>query len=312
MSLDKPLVSIVLTLFNKREYIEEQIFSIYKQTYTNWELIIIDDCSTDDSFEFTKDFCFRLGIADKCTFVQNDKNLWLAKTFEKWLTFVKWVYVAVCDADDIWMKNKLEVNLSYSIKNNLDLCYSDLVEIDENNNLLAISNFAKLRRSGNNYTDNSLKNLLRSNHITAPSILFSASILPQLLLIWFPEKTYQDYWIVLFCISSGLKIGMIPTPLVYYRKSSSSMSMTDIVPLDKNYFIKKRDEKIYIIQHLLKISKLSSKNKQCLTYELYCNQILSSFLKNEISFFSSLKQLITLRKIPWIYILLKYQRLKYK
>ena len=53
-------ISIVLTLYNKAQYIEETIFSTYKQRYINRELIIVDDCSTDGSFEIAKSFCEKI------------------------------------------------------------------------------------------------------------------------------------------------------------------------------------------------------------------------------------------------------------
>ena len=101
MTTSKPLVSIVLTSYNKIDYIKEQIQSIYNQTYENWELIICDDLSTDGSIEYLQ----QLSINNKkikCIF--HEKNLGLCKNFESGLVECKGKYVAVCDADDAGVK----------------------------------------------------------------------------------------------------------------------------------------------------------------------------------------------------------------
>ena len=220
--IETNLISIVLTLYNKAPYIEETIFSIYKQTYTNWELIIVDDCSSDWSFEIAKSFCNKLWITDKCKFIQNEKNIRVAKTFERWLKEAKWDWVSMCDWDDILMKNKLEENLSYCTKNNIDFCHSDLTTIDENNNIINIS---RINQVHFNINQKKYNKLIYNWNATWSSIFFSKKILDPLKRDWFPTSFAQDWRVLVYSSIKHYKIWFIKKSLVYYRRCESSISI---------------------------------------------------------------------------------------
>jgi len=223
MDKKKELISIILTLYNKASYIEETIFSIYKQTYANRELIIVDDCSTDWSLEIAKSFCEKLWITKKCKFIKNEKNLRVAKTFERWLKEAKWDRISMCDWDDILIKNKLEMNLTYCKNNNIDFCYSDLVGIDENNNILYSSYFKKHPHV--NFKKHTFKDFIyRWSYAIWSAIFFSKEIWTNLKSIWLPKDLYQDRWAILYTSVKWYNIWHINTPLVYYRRCSSCIS----------------------------------------------------------------------------------------
>lgn len=208
-------ISIVLTLYNKAQYIEETIFSIYKQRYINRELIIVDDCSTDGSFEIAKSFCEKIWITKKCKFIKNKKNLRVAKTFERWLKEAKGDWIAMCDGDDILMKNKLEENLSFCLKNNIDFCYSDLTTIDENNNIISISRMKQAHLNNNRKKYNKL---IYGGNATWTSIFFSKKIWDGLKVDWFPDHIYQDRRAVIYASIKNYKIWFIKKSLAYYRR----------------------------------------------------------------------------------------------
>lgn len=213
--MEKELISIVLTLYNKAPYIEETIFSIYKQTYINWELIIVDDCSTDWSFEIAKSFCEKLWIIEKCKFIKNENNLRVAKTFERWLKECEWDWIAICDGDDILMKNKLEENLSFCLKNYIDFCYSDLVTIDENNCIISTSRIKQVHLNVNRKRYNKL---IYGWNATWSSIFFSKKIWDGLKVDWFPDHIYQDRRAVIYASIKNYKIWFIKKSLAYYRR----------------------------------------------------------------------------------------------
>lgn len=222
--MEKELISIVLTLYNKAPYIEETIFSIYKQTYTNRELIIVDDCSTDWSLEIAKSFCEKIWITNKCKFIKNENNLRVAKTFERWLKEAKWEWISMCDWDDILMKNKLEENLRFCKKNHVDFCSSDLVWIDENNNIIFNSWIRKnkLKRKYTKY--NRFIDLLQHWYCTWSSIFFSKDIKNQVLKTNFPEDVYQDRFISVFASFLWFKIWFAEKILVYYRRCDNCIT----------------------------------------------------------------------------------------
>lgn len=209
------LISIVLTLYNKAPYIEETIYSIYNQTYKNWELIIMDDCSNDWSFEIAKRFCDKLWITEKCTFVRNKENLRVAKNFEKWLTFAKWNWVAMCDWDDILVRNKLELNIEFCVNEKKDICYSDYIEIDENNTFL---NKPKLYLSDKIVLTNpDYKIRILINQLVWSGIFFNKKIKDELINYKFPDKVYQDYWVASYA-ALFFKVWYIKKPLFFYRR----------------------------------------------------------------------------------------------
>ena len=218
------LVSVVLTLYNKAPYIEETIFSVYKQTYTNWELIIVDDCSTDWSLEIAKSFCKKIWITNKCIFIRNEKNLRVGKTFEKWLKEAHGDWIAMCDWDDILIKNKLEENIKYCTDNNKDFCYSDFIGINENNQYLYSykQNFLEkcFFRSSCCYKDRIIL-----NEAFWSSIFFNKKVREFLIKDWCPYDVPQDYRAIEAASLHNCKFGRINKPLYYYRRCGLCISI---------------------------------------------------------------------------------------
>lgn len=214
------LISIVLTLYNKAPYIEETIFSIYKQTYTNWELIIVDDCSTDWSFEIAKSFCEKLWIIDKCKFIQNEKNLRVAKTFERGLKEAKWDYISMQDGDDILMKDKLEKQFLVCEEKKIDFCFCWYIEIDENNNVIdnKISLLDCLSDKLFFKNPNYKFFLVVNGNAIWTWIFFSKKICRWLLKLWFPSWSYQDYFATVWNDLLGWSPLKMKESLFYYRR----------------------------------------------------------------------------------------------
>lgn len=218
--IEKDLVSIVLTYFNRKDYIMDQLESIITQTYNNWELIIMDDCSTDGSEDMLRDWinknCDRNIICMK-----NEKNLGLAKNFEKGLYYASGEFIAVCDADDVWFKDKLERQVDFLKKNgDYGMVYSDLVVVDENLKIIKKSFIKKYLSFFSNQKDNSFEELINANHITAPTILFRAEFKDRI--IPFSKYGLQDHWIAILS-SMCTKIGFLDQSTIYYRQHSNNM-----------------------------------------------------------------------------------------
>ena len=282
--IETNLISIVLTLYNKAPYIEETIFSIYKQTYTNWELIIVDDCSSDWSFEIAKSFCNKLWITDKCKFIQNEKNLRVAKTFERWLKEAKWDWVSMCDWDDILMKDKLKVNLSYCIKNNIDFCHSDLTTIDDNNNII---NTSRVNQAHFNINEKKYNKLIYRWNATWSSIFFSKKIWSSLKKDWFPDSFAQDRRVLVYSSIKHYSIWFIKKSLIYYRRSDSSISIWFYNRKKNNKEILKWRKRIftweitccsYIIEKNIFIK--SEQKKRCLEH-ININNLFLDFLNSK-------------------------------
>jgi len=100
----EPLVSIVMPTYNCAKYIEESVVSVIKQTYTNWELIIIDDCSTDNTEDIVKRYCEK---DNRIKYFRLDVNSGAAIARNEGIKCAKGRYIAFLDSDDLWMEKSL-------------------------------------------------------------------------------------------------------------------------------------------------------------------------------------------------------------
>lgn len=127
------LVSIITPTYNCGKFIAETIESIQAQTYSNWELIIVDDCSTDD----TKIVVGRFAEKDKRIKYQClDVNSGAAVARTKAMEFAQGEYMAFCDSDDLWMPQKLEQQLAFMQSNNYAFSCTAYEQIDEHGKFL--------------------------------------------------------------------------------------------------------------------------------------------------------------------------------
>lgn len=120
------LVSIIMPSWNTGRYIAESIQSVLAQTYTNWELIIVDDCSTDNTDEVIANFCDK-----RIRYLQNTQNSGAALTRNRALREANGEWIAFLDSDDIWLPEKLEKQIEFMKRNNYVFSYHDFEKIDE-------------------------------------------------------------------------------------------------------------------------------------------------------------------------------------
>lgn len=123
-----PLVSIIMPVYNAESFLTESINSILKQTYTNFEFIIVDDCSTDDSFEVIGSFKDKRIIVFK-----NKKNSGISESLNLGIKNAKGKYIARMDADDISHPSRIEKQISFLEKNkDYVLCASNYHILNNN------------------------------------------------------------------------------------------------------------------------------------------------------------------------------------
>lgn len=123
------LVSIIMPSYNTSQYIAETIQSVIDQSYQNWELIIVDDCSTDNT-----DYVVSKIIDQRITFLKNKKNSGAAVSRNRALREAKGKWIAFLDSDDLWKPDKLEKQIQFMNKNNYSFSYTNYVEIDVDGN----------------------------------------------------------------------------------------------------------------------------------------------------------------------------------
>lgn len=132
--MEKPLVSIVTPCYNAGRFISQTINSVISQTYNNWEMIIVDDCSTDDSEQIISHYS---DMDYRIKYIKLGKNSGSpAAPRNRAIQEAKGEIVAFLDADDLWKPNKLEVQLQKILDDGCDIVYSNGEMIDENNHYI--------------------------------------------------------------------------------------------------------------------------------------------------------------------------------
>ena len=127
------LVSIIMPSWNTAKWIGESIESVINQTYQNWELIIVDDCSTDNTDEIIKSY-----NDERIRFFKNETNSGAALTRNRALREAHGEWVAFLDSDDLWSPNKLEKMITFMSGNNYSFAYHCYEKIDEESKPLNI------------------------------------------------------------------------------------------------------------------------------------------------------------------------------
>lgn len=121
------LVSIIMPSWNTARFISESIQSVLAQTYKNWELLIVDDHSTDNTDEIVQPFLFD----ERIKYFKNEKNSGAAVSRNKALREAKGKWIAFLDSDDLWLPKKLERQISFMKKHDYKFSYTDYEKIDE-------------------------------------------------------------------------------------------------------------------------------------------------------------------------------------
>jgi glycosyltransferase involved in cell wall biosynthesis len=241
------LISIAMCTYNGEKFIEKQLLSILNQTYTNIEIIIVDDGSSDSTIDIIK----KISDTYNCIkLYQNKFNLGFIKNFEKAISLSKGDYISLSDQDDIWEFNKIERLINKIENTDSLLIYSNALLVDDNlisSNKTLLDEIIPIQGKNNLY-------FLYNNSISGNTMLFKKDLLIKVLP--FPEDiVFHDLWIS-FVASCYSDICYIDEPLIKYRQHSNNI--TDIDKrnkIPKNY--KKKIEK-KMNSHIVFMKKLKN------------------------------------------------------
>ena len=208
------MITIIMAVYNGQEYIREQLESLKDQTYTEWRLVIRDDCSSDKTAEIVKKFSDE--VEQEVIFKVNEKPSGSAKNnFALLINDAKESdYVMFCDQDDIWKKDKIEITFN-KMKQAEErygrdfplLVHGDVEVIDENGNINA---------------DSKLPQILIQNHVTGCTMMCNKKLIAGI--SEYASSEYiimHDYLAALYASVFG-KIEVIKKPLLSYRQHSGN------------------------------------------------------------------------------------------
>ncbi len=119
--MNEPLVSIITPVYNSEEFLSETIKSIQNQTYKNWRLLLVDDCSKDNSSEIIKSF--RKEDA-RIKYIKLEKNSGAAVSRNVGIKNAEGRFIAFVDSDDLWDSRKLEIQIEYMLKENVGFSFT--------------------------------------------------------------------------------------------------------------------------------------------------------------------------------------------
>lgn len=209
-------VSIICAAYNAEKYIKQTIESILVQTINNWELIIVDDCSTDNTRTIVEEYVKRYA---NIFLVENEINSGPGITRNKGIAIAKGRYIAICDSDDIWLPQKLERQVEFMKRYDAPISYTSYELI--NSDGIPLSQVIKVFPKPMTYRDY-LKNTI---------IGFSTSIIDRRLCsdITFADmRSREDTFLWCTLLKQGHKAYGLNEVLVQYRVHDSSVSADKI------------------------------------------------------------------------------------
>lgn len=207
----KPIVDILLATYNGEKYICEQVESILNQNFTDFRLIISDDCSVDRTHSI---LCKYAKSDERIILLHNDKNIGVKKNFEKLIRLSNSKYFMLSDQDDVWHYDKVKKSVEYLEESNSLLAYSDLRVVDEHLNEIHRSywKYQKLRP----LSGRAWKRLLVQNTVTGCTVIAKHQLKKYILP--FPCHIYMhDWWMALVASLYG-EIDYINESLIDYRQ----------------------------------------------------------------------------------------------
>jgi len=214
-SAKPPLVSIAICTYNGDRFLKKQLDSLLNQDYAHIEIIAVDDCSNDDTWEILKEY----NQKDKrLKSYQNEKNLGYARNFEKAIELCTGDFIALADQDDIWESNKIGV-LMDSIDDGI-LVYHDSDFIDEQDKRIGDNTMASRFKM---YHGESALPFLLSNCISGHAALFRKELVE--FILPFNDAKYHDWWIAYVAFNIG-KVKFADEILVHYRQHQTSITDT--------------------------------------------------------------------------------------
>ena len=219
--------------YNSERFIAEAIESVIKQTYNNWELLIVDDCSKDKTIEIVETF---LKLDSRIKLFVLDENSGAAIARNKALEMSEGRFIAYLDSDDLWNECKLEKQVKFMLENNVCFVCCDYNKIKEDGT--SLNKTIKLP----NRIDYKL--FLRNTIIQTAGVIVDTHFVPKEKLIMPNVRRRQDAGTWCQILKSGFDCYRIPECLATYRVVSNSLSSNKFKAIRGTWFLYRKIEKL--------------------------------------------------------------------
>lgn len=206
-----PLVSIIMPAYNAQAYVEESIDSVLQQTFQDWELFVIDDCSSDGTFAKAE----RVAQKDsRIRVLRNEINSGVAKTRNRGIDLSKGAYIAFLDSDDVWHPEKLQRQLEKLAETNADIGYCSYAIIGADGNKTKKDYLVPEQMT---YAD-----ILKENAIQCSAMLIRAEVVKRFKFT--TDFFHEDYVLGLQMLQNGYKAVGCQELLLKWRYIKNSRS----------------------------------------------------------------------------------------
>ena len=209
------LVSIIMPSYNTAQYIGDSVRSVINQTYTNWELIIVDDCSTDHTDAVVASF-----QDERIRYFKNERNSGAAVSRNKALREVKGKWVAFLDSDDLWHPEKLEKQIRFMKENGYSFSYTNYSEIDEQSQPLG-----RMVTGPKRITKTGMYNYCWPGCLT---VMYDASVVGLIQIEHIKKNNDYAMWLK---VCRKASCYLLPEDLACYRKRQGSISRQSYVTM---------------------------------------------------------------------------------
>lgn len=227
----QPLVSVIMPCYNMASYVSDSIKSVIAQTYPHWELLIVDDASTDTTVNIIESFS---QTDSRIKFAIKKQNSGIADTRNQCIQMAQGPVLAFLDADDIWHPEKLEKQLKFMLEKNVGFSYSTYDWIDEDGNTL--------NRFINTIGNLDYETYLRNTIIGCSTVMVNKTITGEVVVPKF--RTSEDTATWLDILRKGFLAYAIDEPLVSYRIRRKSASSNKIKAASDLWKVYRRHEKL--------------------------------------------------------------------
>lgn len=205
MQKSQSLVSIIMPSYNSEGTILESIQSVLSQTYKNWELIIVDDRSTDNTWQVIQTYADKY---DNIRIYQNKENLGAGASRNFAIKKARGRFIAFLDSDDLWTEDKLAEQIPFMLKNNYPLTYTHYSRFNSEEELSVVT--------APEYT--TYKKLMYSNVIGCLTAVYDTQALGKRYMPLIRKR--QDMGLWLDILKDTPKAYCLPKPLAKYRMDS--------------------------------------------------------------------------------------------
>lgn len=229
-----PLISIIMPAYNAEPWIEEAIKSVIDQTYQNWELLITEDCSIDNTRKLLANI---IKQDNRIKINYNQINKGVAESRNKSLSQAKGRFVAYLDADDVWFPTKLENQLSFMQQNSVAMCFTSYETIEADGtyrNTVHIPLYV------------SYKDFLKKPVTCSHTIMFDTEKVKKELLVMPELKRGQDGATWCRVLKNGFIGRGLDLVLAYRRIHPNSLSSNKLSAIKRTWYIYRKVEQLNI------------------------------------------------------------------